>query len=160
MPNYGWSGCFLVCVCVFQFFSETLVSFRIAVFTALACLETGVIVYVGFYLWSFVVCSYAIPMYGNIQTWMRLKWLWQWVACVEETTPAFVCASVAVCSFRAPVPSALSLCYLNDSDWFTRSCHVLRVIHGHILACSLLIWIRFGRVLQHWQLRCAQQLLT
>lgn len=116
MPNYGWSGCFLVCVCVFQFFSETLVSFRIAVFTALACLETGVIVYVGFYLWSFVVCSYAIPMYGNIQTWMRLKWLWQWVACVEETTPAFVCASVAVCSFRAPVPSALSLCYLNDSD--------------------------------------------
>lgn len=52
-----------------------------------------------------------------------------------ETTPAFVCASVAVCSVLAPVPSALSFCYLNDSDdmseaQFTRSCHVLSVNRG------------------------------
>lgn len=61
---------------------------------------------------------------------------------MEETTPAFVGASVALCNFLAPVPSALSFCYLSDSDdkneaQFTRSCHVLRVNHGHILACFL-----------------------
>lgn len=69
---------------------------------------------------------------------------------MEETTPAFVCASVAVCNFLASAPNALSFCYLNDSDdmseaVFTGSGHVLRVNCGHILACSRLIRIHFGR---------------